>query len=466
MLGRPARNAGFLFVGELATRALGFAVTAVLTRRLGLDAFGQIAFGLSITAYGIMMTKAGLLTIGIRSIAREPQEAGMLAGRVLTLRLLLAGLAFAGIVVFALLLPRPAEVRWLLVLFAFGVFAQAIALEWVFTGEERMHHIAGAHILTNGVYFLLVFVFVGGPAQLLFVPAAFVVATLAGAAYLLANHSRRHGLPRLAWEPTVWRGLAVQALPVGLASILTQLHVNAPIVALALFRGDAEAGLYSAAHRFVFFVLLLDRIVQTVFLPIAARHYRTRRKELPATVGSILRAALALAAPVCVLVVVFGPQVAALLFGAGFIASGEVMRVLIWFFPLSLVSTVGGYTLLAGDRERRYALNTVVGVTAALVFVIFGSLRFGPLGAAAGMVAGEAVLAALMVAGMLGLVRPRLGRRALAVPAAIVPMVGIIIAFANWHWLVVAATAVAAYALVVFLARGVRLGDLGLGGSR
>lgn len=466
MLGRPARNAGFLFIGELATRALGFGVTAVLARRLGLDAFGQVAFGMSIMAYGVMATKAGLLTIGIRNVARQPEETGLLTGRILTLRLLLAGLAIAGIVVFALVLPRPAEVRWLLALFALGVLAQSVALEWVFTGEERMHHIAAGHILTNAIYFLLVLLFVTGPAQLLVVPAAFVAATLAGAGYLYLNHSRRHGPPRLSWDPSAWRGLIVQALPVGLASVLTQLYVNAPVVTLALFRGDAETGLYSAAHRFVFFVLLLDRIVQAVFLPIAARHFRDRREELPVTVGSILRTALALAAPVCLLVTVFGPQIAGLLFGAGFADAGVVMRVLIWFFPLSLLSTIGGYTLLAGDRERGYALNTAIGVTAALTFVVFGSLRFGPLGAAIGMVAGEAVLAVLMFVGMLRLVRPRLGWRLLAVPAAIVPMLGVLLIFDKWPWLVVAVVAGVVYAAVVFLARGIRPADLGLGQGR
>lgn len=471
MIKKPARNAGFLLGGEILTRALGFAVTAVLARRLGLDAFGQIAFGMSVMAYGIMVTKAGLLTVGTRSVARDPSGIRELAGQVLTLRLLLAGLALAGIVLFALLLPRPAEMRWLLVLYATGVFAQALALEWALIGEERMHHIAAGHILTNLAYFLLVLLLVRGPGQLLLVPVAFVAATAAGAGYLLVPHARRHGLPRLRWQPRAWRALARQALPVGVASVLSQFYVNAPIIVLALLRGDAAAGVYSAAHRFVFFVLMLDRVVQSVFLPVAARQYRARGSEpgdpaLARTVGTVLRVALALSLPACLLVLLLAPQLAVLLFGSEFAPTGGVLRVLIWFFPLSLVSTVGGYTLLAADRERRYSVNTAIGVGVALALIVLGALRFGPTGAAVGMVVGEALLAGLMLAGMLGLVQPRVGLRLLWVPVALLPLVGIVLALRDWNWFLAGAAGTAGYAVVLLAMRGITPADVGLGARR
>ncbi|MFO7676223.1 MAG: flippase [bacterium] len=473
MIGRPARNVGFLLAGELLTRGLGFAVTAVLARRLGLDAFGQIALGMSLMAYGIMVTKAGLLTVGTRNVARDPAATRDLAGQVQTLRLMLAAVAFAGIALFAALLPRPAETRWLLVLYAAGVFAQALALEWVLIGEERMHHVAAGHVLTNAVYFLLVLALVRGPGQLLLVPVAFVVATAAGAGYLLVPHARRHGLPRLAWRPRAWRALIGQALPVGAASVLSQLYVNAPVVSLSLLRGDAAAGLYSAAHRFVFFVLMLDRVVQSVFLPVAARQYRARGDSaagqgaaLPVTIGTVLRVALALSLPVCLLVLLLAPQVARLLFGAEFEPAGRVMMILIWFFPLSLTSTISGYTLLAADRERRYAVNTAVGVAVALVLVVLGGLRLGPAGAALGMVAGEALLAGLMLAGMLGLVRPRIGLRVLWVAVALVPLAGVVLALRDWNWFVAGVAGAAGYAVALLLVRGVTPADLGLGGRR
>jgi O-antigen/teichoic acid export membrane protein len=470
---RSTRNAGFLLAGELLTRGLGFAVTAVLARRLGLGAFGQIALGMSLMAYGIMVTKAGLLTVGTRNVARDPAAARDLAGQVQTLRLLLAGVAFAGIVLFAALLPRPAETRWLLVLYAAGVFAQALALEWVLIGEERMHHVAVGHALTNAIYFLLVLILVRGPSQLLQVPVAFVVATAAGAGYLLIPHIRRHGLPRLGWQPRAWRLLVRQALPIGAASVLSQLYVNAPVVSLALLRGDAAAGLYSAAHRFVFFMLMLDRVVQSVFLPVAARQYRARNDspggrdgEFPDTIGTVLRVALALSLPVCLLVLLLAPQVARLLFGAEFEPAGRVMRILIWFFPLSLASTVGGYTLLAADRERRYAANTAVGVVVALVLIVLGALRFGPAGTALGMVAGEALLAGLMLAGMLNLVRPRVGLRVLWIPAALLPLAGIVLALRDWNWLLAGIAGAAGYAIVLLFARGIIPADLGIDGKQ
>ena len=108
----PVRNAGFLFAGEAASRVFGFLTTAVLARRLGVDGFGQIGFAAAVMAYGVVLTDIGLVTVGTRSVARDRSAVPSMVGTVVPLRLVLGLAAGLVMVLIALVLPKPAAVKW------------------------------------------------------------------------------------------------------------------------------------------------------------------------------------------------------------------------------------------------------------------------------------------------------------------------------------------------------------------
>ncbi len=459
---RPARNVLFLFAGEAGARFFGFLVSAFLARSLGVDGFGQIGFAMSIMAYGIICTKSGLLAVGIRESAQDRSRIPALTGNILSLRFILGGIAVLGMVVFALLVHKDPTVKWLLVVFSLGVIAQALLLEWVFMGIERTEYISVARILTNLVYFVLVIVLVRGPGQILLVPIAFSAATLAGAAVLWVAFARRFGRPRLRLHKPTVKFLVSRAWPIGIATILTQLHVNLGIVGLALFRTDVEAGLYSAAHRLVFFVLMLDRIFQAVFYPVISRHIKYNRAGLPVLAGTALRAILAAGLPVSVGFFLLASPVVLLVFGGDYAGSVPVLQTLIWFIPLSLLTSLAGYSLLASGRERRFARNTVFGVAASVLFIAFGIAFRGTQGAAFGIVAGELCLLGFMARDFLKTVKPRAGWRTLVPVFACVGMVPAIILLRDWNWVVAAVAGAAVYLAILALGKGITLDDLGL----
>ena len=151
----PVRNAGYLFAGEAASRIFGFLTTAVLARRLGVDGFGQVGFAAAVMAYGIVFTDLGLMTVGTRSVARDRESAGELVASLLPLRLLLSLISAAAMVLIALVLPKPAPVKWLLGLYAGVVIVQSLLFEWVFIGAEKMGFVSLARVVTNCAYFAL-----------------------------------------------------------------------------------------------------------------------------------------------------------------------------------------------------------------------------------------------------------------------------------------------------------------------
>ncbi len=457
----PVRNAGYLFAGEAASRVFGFLTTALLARRLGVDGFGQIGFAAAMMAYGVAFTDLGLMTVGTRSIARDRAQTGELVGSLVPLRLLLS-LAAAGLMVLiALVLPKPASVKWLLVLYAGAVIVQSIMLEWVFTGAEQMAFVSLSRIVTTCGYFGLVLTLVRRPDQLILVPVSFGIASALGALVLFASYAPRFDLPR-AFGSGRWRELLTQAWPIGASTLLTQLHVNLGLILLGLIATYQQTGVYNSAYRLVFFLMTLDRVFYTVYFPVVTRFLATQPERLAELTGTAARMILALSLPMCAGASILGRQILALVYGAGYVEALAALRIMVWFLPLSMFNSLAGYTLLAAGKERVFLRNTVIGVGVAVVFNLVAVQLLGAAGAALGIVCGEAALLVLMGGGLLRLVRPRLEMRTLAPVVAAAAMAGVVFLLRGQNLALSVGFGALTYSVLLILLRGITPADLGM----
>jgi O-antigen/teichoic acid export membrane protein len=460
------RNAGYLFAGEAASRVFGFLTTALLARRLGVDGFGQIGFAAAIMAYGIVATDLGLMTIGTRSVAKDRSLAPDLLANLLPLRLLLGLAAAAVMVLVALFLPAPTQVRWLLVLYAGAVILQSLLFEWVFIGAEQMGIVSLARVLTNCAYFALAVLLVRNPGSVLAVPVAFAAATVLGGLVLLLAFGPRFGRPRLQLRASRWRELLRSAWPIGAASILTQLHVNLGLILLGLTATFVDTGIYNSAYRLVFFLMTLDRVFYTAFFPVVSRFMKDQPARLPELVGTAARVVLALSLPFCAGAFVLARPILAAVFGTQYSGALVVLRILVWFLPASMMNSLSGYTLLAAAQEKRFLRNTAIGVGAAVAFNLAAVPLLGAPGAAIAIVAGEVVLLILMGGGLLRAIRPRLGLRTLAPLVAAAAMVVVVYLLRGMNLVGCIGFGALTYSVLVIALKGVTPEDVGLARNR
>jgi len=461
-----ARNASYLFAGEAASRVFGFLTTAVLARRLGLDGFGQIGFAAAVMAYGVVLTDFGLLTVGTRSVARDRSLAEAVVGSLAPLRLLFGLAAAAIMVLIALLLPKPGTVKWLLVLYAGAVIVQSVMLEWVFIGVEKMSIVSLSRVATNCTYFGLVLTLVRSPADVLLVPAAFGGATALGALVLFSAYVLRLRLPRVRFAPARWRELLKPAWPIGAASLLTQLHVNIGLILLGLVATFQQAGVYNSAYRLVFFLMTLDRVFYTVFFPVVSRFLRDQPGRLAELIGTATRLILALSIPFCAGAFVLARPTLELVFGTAYSGASTVLRILVWFLPLSMLNSLAGYTLLAAGKEREFLRNTAIGVGAAVALNLVAVPLAGATGAALAIVVGEACLLALMGQGLLKMVRPRLDIGALAPLAAAAAMAVVVYVLRDMNLVGRIGFGVLTYSVLLLVLKGITPEDIGLARNR
>lgn len=176
-------------------------------------------------------------------------------------------------------------------------------------------------------------------------------------------------------------------------SFLLQAHLAIPV--LAHVKGAAEAGLYSAAATLLLFIDQLTVSLLTVKLPF------TSRFETPAELRRFVRALaprlLAVALGLCLLVPLSGPIVA-MVFGAAYVDSAAVMRVLLPGFIATLVSHPLYLVLYSLDRPHWYAATGAVALASWCGLAFWLVPAHGVLGAAWATTGSRVLQAALIVA--------------------------------------------------------------------
>jgi O-antigen/teichoic acid export membrane protein len=208
--------------------------------------------------------------------------------------------------------------------------------------------------------------------------------------------------------------------------------------------------------------MMLDRVFQAVFLPTVSRYFASAKERLPELTGTAVRAILALSLPLCVGLSLLARPAVALVFGREYLPAATPLMILAWFLPLSLLTTLAGYTLLASGQERRFCLNTAIGVSFALALSVAGIIIWGVPAAAVAMVCGEACILVLMGRDSLKLCRPAIDSRIVVPVLGCLGLAAALVLLRRWNWPAAAAVGAAVYLAALFLGKGLTVRDLGL----
>lgn len=393
---KPVKNALSLFFGDVVTRIFGFITTAYLARVLGVESFGRIGFAQAILTYGIVSTNFGLLTIGTRDIAKDRSQIKGLVNNILGLRLVLTLIAFGLTLIFIGLIPKPTLVKQLLLFYTISLFAQSLLLEWVFEGIERMEYIGIARVLSSAFYLGLTILIIKSSGQLLTVPIIYFFSQFFGVLLLFSIYLRSFGLAVPQFNLKAFRKIFIVALPVGIASVMAQIYSNFGIVALSFLATDTDLGLYNAAFRLVTFILLIDRVFYTTFLPVISRYFAAKSGRIKELIETLTKLILTIALPICIGGMVLAKGLIIKIFGLQYSNCTVIFQIIIWFFLLTIMNSLYGFGLIGAGREKLFARNIGIGTICTIGSVIILSYRFGAIGAAIATLGSEAIMVILM----------------------------------------------------------------------
>ncbi len=386
---RPLRNAAVLLAGDIGSRLLGFVITIYLARVLSPEGFGLISIGLAVLGHLSLVASPGMSLLETRNVAASAAAAPGRAGGVLMVRMILAVLVCTIAWGVIMLIPDRGMPGYVILLYVASLLPMAVSLEWFFQGKEQMGPLSLSRLIAFLLYGAVVLIAVHTSRDIAYAPAAFLIGNWGAALVLLSLYTVRFGKLEMGWEPGLWWKILRENLPVGLGMFLGQLTVNLPPLAIGIFASTSAVGQFSAAAKIAFGFLILDRLFNTLFLPMLSRHLAEGKSSAERLLHISLKGVVLVISSVVVIGVFLAPLFVDVLFGPPYTEAVSLLQLLMPYVFLTVVNSVFVCAVLAAGQTRDYLIMTAKSGLALTVAVVLLAYFFGQKGAVLGMVVGE-----------------------------------------------------------------------------
>ena len=393
---RMARNLVWLALGDAVSRGGVFLYALLVARSLGPEAFGVFSLAQSTALYVWIGVDLGVNLYGAREIAKAGSGWRPVAAELFGLRLAASGvMAALYVMVTFLLAPRQAVAA--LVASTFYLVANALSLDWAAKGLERFHvtalgSAASAACALAGYFFLVA----DRPDPSVAV-AVWGCAYAAGALVMLVGLRGGAGTVRPSFRPAPWRRHLSASLFFAASGALLSAIQYAPVLALTIRGGFEDLGGFSAAARIVTVIMSAGFLVPMAMYPLLSREAGEGSDAL-ARRSRLLRNVMGLSGTLAgVLLFALAGPVVSLLYGAQYHASTLPLRLLALVVPLVFLRYSAGSVLLASGRQVAHSKASLVGLVVTAAACAAAVPRWGTVGASAAWIAGEAVVAVLML---------------------------------------------------------------------
>lgn len=394
---RIAANAAILGTGEAIAQLANLVFTVLLARQFGPGMLGEYSLALAIGAVAAVLVGCGAHGVLTRDIGQEPERGQALVGTWMPAQFLTALAAWTAIALGAMLLPLDGSLRAaLLIVGAYSIlwrFGHLFTLQ--FSARGRMAVPAAAEALHR-----VAILVVGAGAIWLGAPPAAVLATLPAIALIgvlvtARRASSAFGAPPFRVDPAALKLLVARAWPFFLLAVLAVVEVRLGIVLLGAVSGSEEAGVYSAADRFVLPILLVQGLIIRAVYPAMLRLSTTDRAKLHEMASNAVRVMLTIAIPLAALGFVLRDAVL-LVFGDSFARSAAILVLLAWLPIPAGLKYLWYAQAVAINAERRATVATAVSIAATAAITVLAAPRYGALGLAVAVLAGQTLQAVLL----------------------------------------------------------------------
>lgn len=362
------RNASMLFAVSMLNYVMPLILIPYLARALGVEFFGVYAFGMSIYLIGMVLIDCGFQYHGLYEIAEhraDPDRVGALLGAMLAIKLGLFLLLMVILSIYVYFNEQFAHHHLFLMLNALPVLGGALQFRWVFQAVEQSGKIVRYLVIGRLVQVALVFLFVSGPQDYLWVPIFHgVSALLSGVICIRMIHQLgyRFCFPTLALIREQIRSTSsyffasVASAQLGFAGIFSLSHVVTPAV----------LGVYAVAEQLYRALRSLCHPLIDALIPFMKRSNDMKVfRRLCVVVFSVTAVGIGVG-------MVLSPYIIHFLFSAKYDEATPILRIflpgLMAFVPAMMI----GYPLLAsmGHGSKVSQIGVLAAVTATSILGI------------------------------------------------------------------------------------------------
>lgn len=364
--GKIGQNFFLLGGGQAASMALGFLMTASLTRALGPSDFGIYILILTIVGFVGVAVDWGQGNSVVREVSRGRADRANFIASAAVLRV--AGIAFATVAAYliAVVSGYTSFIVWLAV---FGVLASlpgsfVVFLGYTFRGLDRTDIDVMAGLLAKATATVLTIAALalgGGIAAAVLVPAVGSIAALLYAVRMLRAVDVSFAAPSVATS----REIFTAGVPLVAVSLTIAAHGFMEVTLLAMLTNKEVVGWYGSARTLIGLAIAPATILAAASFPELSRA-ADDTDQFVRLIAASARPLLAVGALATCMLFVFAIPGIRIAFGHGFDGAALVLQVCAAFLPIFFVN------FLLGNAAVARQLTTQIAVAKAVCVVLSG----------------------------------------------------------------------------------------------
>ena len=389
------RNFLSLGTSKIVTGFLYFLLTIYFARVLGVENFGKYEFSIAFYVIFSLISAFGLNKIGTRDIARinagNPEMVKDYTNNLISLRFAGSVISFIALAIVASIIPKPLDIKLLIILNGIAILFSFMSLEWFFIGIERMKFVAYSRILKALAFLTFSVIFIRSSSSVLLVPAVRNAAVFFAIFLLVIIYVKKWGTLKFSFDYDKWKILIIKAYPILVAGIMTKIYLKFDAIMIGFLMGEKDVGLYVAVYRIVLFLIGMRALGIASIFPALSRFAVESKEKLNELVYLSEKLLIMIAIPIGVGGVILAFKIVPLIFGPAYMKGVAAFQVLIWAFVIMGINFVFPQLQIAMNNQKKYMYISIVGVLTNIVLNFVLIPIMGIAGAAIATVLAEVI---------------------------------------------------------------------------
>ena len=340
-----------------------FITIPYITRVLGPEHYGAVAFATAITGYFTLFTDWGMNLYAPREISLVRDDQKKLS--VFTSNLLY--LKFASIIVCTsvyiatvFILPQMKEERLLFLITAGYILFNSFNPTWFFQGIEKMGRIATANLIfgISGISFI--FILVRDRDDYIKLPLAYIIAGLISRSYVLWAIFAKEKVTLTSPDIQMIKKIMKEARHLFISNLSINVYTGMNTIILGFFTNNLFVGYYSLAERIVKALIGIQSQISAVFYPHIVGKLRLSVEEAKKAIKKGAAAVLFCAIPLSLSLFFFAEDAISIIAGKDFTSSVTLLKMFSPLFVIVGLSNIAGIQVLLSFGKRKEFMRVVI----------------------------------------------------------------------------------------------------------
>lgn len=356
-----------------------------VTRTLGVDINGKLAFASSVINYFSLFATLGLSTYGIKACAKVRDDKDKLSKTVqelILINIITTSIVMLTLIISIAIIPKFNDNALLLLIYSCGILLNVVGLNWFYSAIEEYKYITKRSIIFKFISLVMMIIFVHNPNDG-YKYALITVLANVGSNILNIIHSKKY----ISFKKYNKYNLKHHLRPT-LSMFGTYLAVNVysnlDNVMLGFLCGDYEVGIYTAAVRIRVVLTNLITSLGMVLMPRLSYYIEKGEHD---NFNQVLKKSYAviimISIPMMLFFMITSKESVLLLSGNEYIKATIPMMILMPIMVISSLSNITGMQILIpNNQEDKFMKSVTVGAILNLFLNLIIMSKFGATGAA------------------------------------------------------------------------------------